>query len=70
MRKNWTNLIYKKTNNIDHDNIQNNRLTNEINTSLDHILYADDTAIEFKKLQDVDKNSTHTTKMPQKRISR
>ena len=45
----WTNLIYKKINNIEHGNIQNNGLTNEINTSLDHILYDDDTAIKFKQ---------------------
>merc|ERR1712112_154893 len=51
----WTNSIYNKINNIEHDNVQNNQIINENNTSLDHVLYADDTAIEFKKINDLEK---------------
>ena len=49
----WTNLTFKKIHKIDHENIQDYSLTNEINTSFDHLLYADDTAIEYKKLNDI-----------------
>ena len=55
IRKNWPNLIYNKINNIKHNTIQNNGLTNEINTSSHHVLYAGDTAVEIKNLQDIEK---------------
>ena len=51
----WTNSIYNKINNIEQDNAQNNLIINENNASLDHVLYTDDTAIEFKKLNDLGK---------------
>ena len=70
MKKNWTNLIYNKINNIDHNIIQNKGLTNEINTSSDHVLYAEDTAIEFKNIQDIDKKLHAHNEMPQKKTSK
>ena len=51
----WTNSTYNKINNIEQNSVQNNHIINENNTSLDHVLYADDAAIEFKKLKDIEK---------------
>ena len=38
-------LIYSKINNEDYENIKHNGETDEVNTSPDHVLFAEDTSI-------------------------